>query len=92
MIPNVSSRESRPSVPQKEGAEEEEEIDIDLGDPEVEAAAIKIQSTFKDFKARKASKATVVCVQDHNYYSLCPSSSFSPSLSRLSPYILSSLS
>ena len=31
---------------------EEEEIDIDLNDPEVEAAAVKIQSAFSKKKAK----------------------------------------
>ena len=36
--------------------EEEEEIDIDLTDPEVEKAAVKIQAGFKGFKARQEVK------------------------------------
>ena len=36
----------------KEGKNEEEEIDIDLNDPEVEAAAVKIQSAFSKKKAK----------------------------------------
>lgn len=33
-----------------------EEIDIDLNDPEVNAAAIKIQAQYKGFKTRKDIK------------------------------------
>ena len=33
---------------------EEEEVDIDLTDPALEAAATKIQSVFKGFRARKS--------------------------------------
>ena len=36
----------------KEEKNEEEEIDIDLNDPEVEAAAVKIQSAFSKKKAK----------------------------------------
>jgi len=34
----------------------EEEVDIDLGDPEVQKAAVFIQSGFKGFKQRKISQ------------------------------------
>ena len=34
--------------------EEEEDVDIDLTDPALEAAATKIQSVFKGFRARKS--------------------------------------
>ncbi|XP_060585652.1 neurofilament medium polypeptide-like isoform X5 [Ruditapes philippinarum] len=36
--------------------EEEEEVDIDLNDPDVEKAAVKIQAGFKGFKARQEIK------------------------------------
>ncbi|KAF5404950.1 hypothetical protein PHET_01634 [Paragonimus heterotremus] len=39
-------------------AEEDEVIDIDLKDPEVEKAALKIQAHFKGFKCNKKSTAT----------------------------------
>jgi len=42
----------------------DEEVDIDLGDPEVQKAAVFIQSGFKGFKQRKVSQglAKVDCL------------------------------
>ena len=42
------------AVVNEEEEEEEEEVDIDLTDPALEAAATKIQSVFKGFRARKS--------------------------------------
>lgn len=39
--------------------QDEEEVDIDLNDPDVEKAAIKIQAGFKGFQARKDIKSKV---------------------------------
>ena len=39
-------------------SEPEEEIDIDLNDPEVEKAALKIQAGFKGFRNKKKNTET----------------------------------
>ena len=41
---------------EKAGDAEEEEVDIDLNDPEVGAAALKIQAGFRGFQTRKEMK------------------------------------
>ena len=43
---------------------DEEQVDIDLADPEVQKAAVFIQSSFKGFKQRKTSQglAKVRCL------------------------------
>lgn len=50
----LNQDEGKFSPSQNPPKEDEEEIDIDLNDPEVEKAAVKIQAGFKNFKNRKA--------------------------------------
>ncbi|XP_050417285.1 retinitis pigmentosa 1-like 1 protein isoform X4 [Patella vulgata] len=57
-----NEEEVKPAVEAKveeetKASAEEEEIDIDLNDPEVEKAATKIQASFKGFKTRKEMKS-----------------------------------
>ncbi|XP_064618208.1 calcium-binding tyrosine phosphorylation-regulated protein-like isoform X3 [Liolophura sinensis] len=61
---NLSSDTRQPTPPQSETTQgqkttEEEEIDIDLDDPEVADAAMKIQAGFRGFKARKEVQSKV---------------------------------
>ena len=65
-VPTAEETESQTEpekAPKVEETEPEEEvIDIDLDDPEVGAAAVKIQATFKGHMARKELKAVKVMV------------------------------
>jgi len=47
------------SQPVSAAVNDDEEVDIDLGDPEVQKAAVFIQSGFKGFKQRKISQGKV---------------------------------
>ena len=65
----LSTADAPASVPQQvSAAVNEEEVDIDLGDPEVHKAAAFIQSGFKGFKQRKISQglAKVHCLHLRN--------------------------
>ena len=69
----------KPTSPQTESekkadqrAEAEEEIDIDLTDPEVEKAATKIQAGFKGMKARQQVKEKRQQVRIVYQYQLYP--------------------
>ncbi|GFQ88940.1 uncharacterized protein TNCT_315491, partial [Trichonephila clavata] len=53
--PTVNAKEETP-VKKVENNEEENLDDIDLEDPDVEKAALKIQSTFRGYKSRKEIK------------------------------------
>lgn len=51
-----------------EEKKEDEEVDIDLKDPEVEKAALKIQAGFKGMQARQEIKAMKVGIR---YFRKC---------------------
>ena len=53
---NVEIKKSQERLQPEQKKEDEEEIDIDLKDPEVENAALKIQAKFKGFKSRQKPK------------------------------------
>lgn len=53
-----TEEESKPTEEEAKPAEgEKQDVDIDLNDPEVEKAAVKIQAGFKGFKTRQEIKA-----------------------------------
>ena len=52
--------ETAETKPEAEDAKPEEEVDIDLNDPEVDKAASKIQAGFRGHQARKQVKAMKV--------------------------------
>ncbi|KAK3584106.1 hypothetical protein CHS0354_021169 [Potamilus streckersoni] len=54
LIPDAAGKQEQGPT---EGEGEEDHIDIDLTDPEVEKAAVKIQAGFKGFKTRQELKA-----------------------------------
>jgi len=55
--PALCTADASASVPQPSAAAvNEDEVDIDLGDPEVQKAAVFIQTGFKGFKQRKISQ------------------------------------
>ena len=54
--PASSSSSSTAAAAAAAAVDSEEQVDIDLADPEVQKAAVFIQSSFKGFKQRKSSQ------------------------------------
>ena len=65
--------------------EDEEQIDIDLTDPEVSKAAVKIQAGFKGYQTRKGLKETGVCLYKYMCSNKDDSNRFSVVLCCLNP-------
>ena len=59
-LPGIHAHQTNQEETSQDQPPQEEEIDIDLEDPEVEKAAMKIQATFKGMKFRKAAKSDSV--------------------------------
>ena len=53
IVPETETETEETPAEVEDQPPQEEEIDIDLSDPQVEEAAVKIQASFKGYKARK---------------------------------------
>jgi len=56
IVASVPQKSSSSSSSAAAAADSEEQVDIDLADPEVQKAAVFIQSSFKDFRQKKISQ------------------------------------
>ena len=68
-VPNLTK--DLPNGSEEGGASDSQKVDLDLSDPEVERAAVKIQAAFKGHQARKdIEERTTVQVSDKEGYQM----------------------